>query len=149
MNARRARRITSLWGLALFGLPALMVEASAESVDNAGVRHEALAANLELLLSSPIRPYSAGLFFNHRIAPGSRYHGALNLGGLFRYRADRHRLGIEVTGLFEDPDESTLMLGYYGTISRTVSFRFVVDAKINAGQEQVVRTELVWRINWR
>ncbi len=39
------------------------------------------------------------------------------------------------------------MVGYYGTISRTVSFKFVVGAKINAGQEQVVRTELVWRIN--
>jgi len=71
----------------------------------------------------------------------------VNFSGLFRYRADRNRLGIEAFEPFEDPAESTLMVGYYGTISRTVSFKFVVGTKINAGQEQVVRTELVWRIN--
>ncbi len=34
MNTRRARRIACLWGLAVFGLPVLIVEASAESADN-------------------------------------------------------------------------------------------------------------------
>ncbi len=110
MNTRRARRIACLWGLALFGLPVLIVEASAESADNdwqlsvpfylqggayfsqkgdASVTFEALAANLELLLSSPIRPYSVGLFFNQRISPDNRYNGALNLGGFLDYRANR------------------------------------------------------------
>ena len=200
MNTRRARRIVCLWGLALFGLPALIVEASAESADSdwqlsvplylqggayfrqegdASVSYEVLAANLELLLSSPIRPYSVGLFINQRISPDSRYSGALNLGGFLEYRADRwdtstylfrnqsrgapglwvfgeqlryqfadgHKLGIEVIGTFKDPGASTLMFGYYGTISRTVSVNFVAGAKINAGQERVARTELVWRIH--
>ena len=200
MNARRARRIACLWGLALFGLPVLMVDVSAQSADNdwqlsvplylqggayfrqkgdASVTFEALAANLELLLSSPIRSYSVGLFFNHRTSPDSRYNGAVNLGGFLEYRADRwdtstylfrnqsrgvpglwvfgeqvryqvgdrHKLGIEAFGPLEDPTESTLMLGYYGTISRTVSFKFVAGAKINAGRERVARTELVWRIH--
>ena len=200
MNTRRARRIACLWGLALFGLPVLIVEASAESADSdwklsvplyvqggayfrqngdASVTFEALAANLELLLSSPIRPYSVGLFFNSRISPDNRYSGAVNLGGFLEYRADRwdtstylfrnqsrgapgiwvfgeqvryqvadgHKLGIEAFGPLADPAESTLMLGYYGTISRTVSFKFVAGAKINAGRERVARTELVWRIN--
>ncbi len=200
MNARRARRIICLWAIALFGLSALIVEASAESADNnwqlsvplylqggayfrqkgdASVTHEALAANLELLLSSPIRPYSVGLFFNSRISPDNRYSGAVNLGGFLEYRADRwdtstylfrnqsrgapglwvfgeqvryqvadrHKLGIEVIGTFTDPGASTLMFGYYGTISRTVSINFVAGAKINAGRERVARTELVWRIH--
>ena len=200
MNTQKARRIASLWGLALFGLPVLIVEASAETADrgwqvdvplyvkggayfqqkgDAIVTHEALAANLELLLSSPIRPYSFGLFFNSRISPDNRHSGAVNLGGFFEFRADRwdtstylfrnqsrgapglwvfgeqlryqfadgHKLGIEVIGTFEDPGASTLMFGYYGTISRTVSVNFVAGAKINAGQERVARTELVWRIH--
>jgi hypothetical protein len=200
MNTRRARRIACLWGLALFGLPVLIVEASAESADSdwqlsvplylqggayfrqkgdASVTFEALAANLELLLSSPIRPYSVGLFFNSRISPDSRYNGTLNLGGFLEYRADRwdtstylfrnqsrgapglwvfgeqfryqvadrHKLGIEVIGTFKDPGASTLMLGYYGTISRTISVKFVAGAKINAGGDRVARTELVWRIH--
>ena len=200
MNTRRARRIACLWGLALFGLPVLIVEASAESADSdwqltiplslqggayfrqigdASVIFEALAANLELLLSSPIRPYSVALFSYQRISPDSRYSGAVSFGGLFRYRADnwdsstylfknksreapgrwilgeriryriadRHKLGIEVIGTFKDPDASTLMFGYYGTISRTVSVNFVAGAKINAGRERVARTELVWRVH--
>ncbi len=200
MNTRRARRIACLWGLALFGLPVLIVEASAESADSdwqlsvplhlqggayfrqkgdASVTFEALAANLELLLSSPIRPYSVGLFFNSRISPDSRYNGTLNLGGFLEYRADRwdtstylfrnqsrgarglwvfgeqfryqvgdrHKLGIEVIGTFKDPGASTLMLGYYGTISHTISVKFVAGAKINAGGDRVARTELVWRIH--
>ena len=200
MNTRRACPISCLWGLALFGFPALFVEAAAESADNdwqlsvplylqggtyfrqkgdINVTFEALAANLELLLSSPIRPYSIGLFFNSRISPDSRYNGAVNLGGFLEYRsgrwdtstylfrnqsrgapclwvfgeqvryqvADGHKLGIEAFGPLEDPAESTLMLGYYGTISRTVSFKFVAGAKINAGRERVARTELVWRIH--
>ncbi len=200
MNTRRTRRIACLWGLALFGLPVLIAEASAESTDNdwqlsvplylqggayyrrkgdASVTFEALAANLELLLSSPIRSYSVGLFINSRISSDDRYNGAVNLGGFLDYRADRwdtstylfrnqsrgapgvwvfgeqvryqvadrHKLGIEAFGPLEDPAESTLMLGYYGTISRTVSFKFVAGAKINAGRERVARTELVWRIN--
>ena len=200
MNTQKARRIASLWGLALFGLPVLIVEASAETADrgwqvdvplyvkgsayfqqkgDAIVTHEALAANLELLLSSPIRPYSFGLFFNSRISPDNRHSGAVNLGGIFEYRADRwdtstdlfrnqsrgapglwvfgeqlryqvadrHKLGIEVIGTFKDPGASTLMLGYYGTISRTVSIKFVAGANINDGRNRVARTELVWRIN--
>ena len=200
MNTQRACRISCLWVLVLFGLPVLIVEASAETADrgwqvdvplyvkggayflqkgDASVTHEALAANLELLLSSPIRPYSFGLFFNSRLSPDSRYNGTLNLGGFFEYRADRwdtstylfrnqsrgaprlwvfgeqlryqvadrHKLGIEVIGTFKDPAASTLMLGYYVTISSTVSVNFVAGAKINAGQERVARTELVWQIH--
>jgi hypothetical protein len=70
------------------------------------------------------------------------------LGERVRYRvADRHKLGIEAIGTFQDPGETTLMLGYYGTISRAVSVKFVAGAKINAGQERTAHTELVWRIN--
>jgi hypothetical protein len=200
MNTRRACPISCLWGLALFGLPVLIVEAAAESADSdwqlsiplylnggayfqqkgdASVTHEALAANLELLLSSPMRPYSVGLFFNSRISPDSRYNGVVNLGGFLEYRADRwdtstylfrnqsrgapglwvfgervrfrvadrHKLGIEVIGTFKDPGASTLMLGYYGTISRTISIKFVAGTNINAGRDRVARTELVWRIH--
>ncbi len=200
MNARRTRRTTCLCGLVLLFSLALPVEALAESTDShwqfsvplymkgaavyqqngdASTSFEALATTLELLFSSPIRPYSVGLFFNSRISPDSRYNGALNLGGFLEYRADRwdsstylfrnqsrgapglwvfgeqlryqvadrHKLGIEAFGPLADPAESTLMLGYYGKISRTISVNFVVGAKINAGQERVARTELVWRIH--
>jgi len=200
MNVRRACRITCLWVFALFGLPALIVDASADSADNewqlsvplylkggaffqqkgdASVSYEAFAANLELVLSSPMRPYSISLFFNQRISPDSRFNAAVNLGGLFRYKAsrwdsstyvfksdsrgspglwvlgeqlryrfaDRHKLGIEAFAPIKDPGETTLMLGYYGAISRTVSIKIVAGANINAGQDRVALTEVVWQIN--
>lgn len=200
MNTRRACRVTCVWVFALFGLPALIVEASAESDGNdwqlsvplylkggaffqqkgdARATYQALVANLEFALSSPIRPYSVGLFVNQRFSPDNRFDGAVNLGGLFRYKAtqwdtstyvfksesrggpglwvfgeqvryrfaDRHKLGIEAFGPFRDPGETTLLLGYYGTISRTVSVKIVAGANINAGQDRVALAELVWQIN--
>ena len=136
MNVRKVRRITCLWGLALFGLPVWIAEASAES-----------AANLELVLSTPMRPYSIDLFFNQRISPDSRFNAAVNLGGLFRQRADRHKFGIEAFAPFRNPDDTTLVLGYYGTISHTVSIKIFAGANINAGQDRVALAELVWQIN--
>ena len=200
MSARRECRTTCLWGFAVLGLFALMVEALAESDDNdwqlsvplhlkggaffqqkgdARATYEALAANLEFVLSSPIRPYSVGLFVNQRFSPDNRFDGAVNFGGLFRYKAsqwdtstyvfksesrggpglwvfgeqvrykfaDRHKLGIEAFGPFKDLGETTLLLGYYGTISRSVSVKIVAGANINAGQDRVALTELVWQIN--
>ncbi len=39
------------------------------------------------------------------------------------------------------------MLGYYGTISRSLSVKFVVGAKFKSGQKRSARTELVWQFN--
>ncbi len=68
--------------------------------------------------------------------------------GRIRYRlSETHKLGIEAFGSFEDSASPRLMIGYYGTISRTVSVKFVAGLNTNAGQERVARTELVWQVN--
>ena len=68
--------------------------------------------------------------------------------GQIRYRlAERHKLGIEAIGSLEDTASPKLMIGYYGTISRTVSVKFVAGLNNNAGQERVARAELVWQVN--
>jgi len=68
--------------------------------------------------------------------------------GRVRYRfADKHKLGIEVVGSLRDPIASNLMVGYYGTISRSLSVKLVVGSRFSAGQNRVARTELVWQFN--
>jgi hypothetical protein len=65
-----------------------------------------------------------------------------------RYRfAARHKLGIEVVGPLRDPSASNLMVGYYGTITKSFSVNFVVGSKLKSGQKRIARTELVWQFN--
>lgn len=68
--------------------------------------------------------------------------------GRIRYRlSEWHKLGVEANGSFEDSASPKLMIGYYGTISRTVSVKFIAGLNTNAGQERVARAELAWRVN--
>lgn len=65
-----------------------------------------------------------------------------------RYRfAARHKLGVEIVGPFRDPSAPNVMLGYYGTISRSLSVKVVAGSKFKSGQKRVARTELVWQFN--
>jgi hypothetical protein len=75
-------------------------------------------------------------------------NGVWRYFGRVRYRfADKHKLGIEVVGSLRDPVASNLMVGYYGTISRSFSVKLVVGSRFSAGQNRVARTELVWQFN--
>lgn len=69
-------------------------------------------------------------------------------GGRVRYRlAERHKVGIEILGLVDDPGSSSLMFGYYGQISNKLSIKLVAGASIDSWRERTARTELVWQIN--
>lgn len=68
--------------------------------------------------------------------------------GRVRYKVRKnHKIGIELVGTFRDPQASSLMIGYYGKISRSVSVNLVAGATLNSGRDRSARTELVWQIN--
>ena len=68
--------------------------------------------------------------------------------GRVRYRlAENHKFGIEVAGKLLDPQASKLMIGYYGTISRSLSVNVVAGAALNSGHDLAARMELVWQIH--
>ena len=84
-------------------------------------------------------------YFAYDMAPGAP--GAWLYGGRIRYKCtQRHKLGIEAFGSFEESASPKLMIAYYGTISRTVSVKFVAGLDTDADQQRVVRTEIVWQI---
>jgi hypothetical protein len=67
--------------------------------------------------------------------------------GRVRYQfAENHKFGIGLVGTLRDPEASTLLLGYYSTISRFVSLNFVVGTTLKSGSDRAARTELVWQI---
>jgi len=68
--------------------------------------------------------------------------------GRLRYRvSDRHKLGIRTMATFRDPDEPELMLGYFGSISDSLSLNVLVGAGINAGPDLAAQLELSWQIH--
>jgi hypothetical protein len=57
----------------------------------------------------------------------------------------RHKLGVEAIGTFRDGGSPTLLLGYYGRLSRSIS----VTAAIGSGKERdpAARIELSWQLD--
>jgi hypothetical protein len=145
---------------------------------NASGAFNFVSASVEAILSSPARPFAAGLFVDYSYSTDSRHDGSVNAGALFEYEknnwdtntfvftskspgaaslwlyagrvrykvAENHKFGIGLVGTFREPKASTLLLGYYSTISRFVSLNFVVGTTFNSGSDRAARTELVWRI---
>jgi len=67
--------------------------------------------------------------------------------GRVRYEVvNNHKLGIELIGTLREPSASTLMFGYYGTISRSLSLNFVSGASLRSARHRAARIELVWQI---
>ncbi len=64
-----------------------------------------------------------------------------------RYKfADNHKIGVEVVGPLRDPSTSALMIGYYASLSPSVSFNFAAGAALNSGRNRKVRIALIWQI---
>jgi hypothetical protein len=73
--------------------------------------------------------------------------GLLLFAGRVRYEfADKHKFGVEVVGPLRDPSTSALMIGYYASISRSVSINFAAGAALNSGRNRKVRIALIWQI---
>ena len=67
--------------------------------------------------------------------------------GRLRYRvADNHKLGVEAMGSLRGPSSPTLALGYYVSISDSLSLNVVADPGISTGPDLAGRIELVWQI---
>ncbi|MBT8099648.1 MAG: hypothetical protein KJO82_07850 [Gammaproteobacteria bacterium] len=68
-------------------------------------------------------------------------------GARVRYRVSQSgKLGGEIFGDIDNLDTPILMLGYYGDLSRTLSFRILGGATINQQDSGRARAELVWQI---
>jgi len=64
-----------------------------------------------------------------------------------RYRfAENHKLGIVLGGAFRGRNTPTVMLGYYGTISNSLSLNVVAGPVAGGRQDFSARIELVWQV---
>ncbi len=98
------------------------------------------------LFEHEIRNWDSSLYVFNYDAPDAK--PLWEFAGRVRYRfAARHKLGVEVVGPFRDSSTSNVMLGYYGTISRSLSVNVVAGTDLKSGQQRVARTELVWQFN--
>ncbi len=98
------------------------------------------------LFEHGIRNWDSSLYVVNYDAPDAS--PLWKFAGRVRYRvAARHKLGVEIVGPFGDRSAANVMLGYYGTISRSLSVKFVAGSKFKSGQNRSARTELVWQFN--
>lgn len=64
--------------------------------------------------------------------------------GRIRYSlTQRHKIGIETIGKFDDAGSPTLLLGYYRKLSRSLSVSVAIGS--GAGADLAARTELSWQ----
>lgn len=67
--------------------------------------------------------------------------------GRLRYRfAGEHKVGLEAAGAIGNPKSLQLMLGYYGTISDSLSMTVAAGRGTSGDPDLSARLELVWRI---
>jgi hypothetical protein len=68
--------------------------------------------------------------------------------GRVRYRvAENHKLGVETTVPFKDPDSLELMLVYYGEISDSISLTVAAGPGMGEVPDFNARLELTWQIH--
>lgn len=61
--------------------------------------------------------------------------------------ARRHKVGLEVFGLFNKASEPDLLLGYYGDLTDRWSVKFAAGTNIHDSSDRILRTELVFEIH--
>jgi hypothetical protein len=66
-------------------------------------------------------------------------------GSLRRQISERHSLGIEAFGSIETHKPSKWLLGYTGTISKSVSVSIAAGSGFGNGPDRVARGSVVWR----
>lgn len=65
-----------------------------------------------------------------------------------RYRmSENYKLGIEAMAAIDDADAPDLMLGYYGSISDSLSLNILAGAGIRGTPDLAVKMELSWQIH--
>ena len=68
--------------------------------------------------------------------------------GRLRYRvAQKHKLGVMASGSFRYPGSPALALGYFGSISDSLSLNVIVDPGINKGPDLAAQLQLVWQVH--
>jgi hypothetical protein len=88
---------------------------------------------------------TATYVFGHKPTRARRRWG---LAGRVRYQvAEHHKIGVEAIGAPEDTAPLKLMIGYYGTISESLSARIAVGKVLNIPASQSVQAELNWQIH--
>jgi hypothetical protein len=66
-------------------------------------------------------------------------------GGVRRRISSHHSLGIELFGALDTGKPAKWLLGYYGTITETLSVGVAVGSVFDAGPDWVARTSVTWR----
>lgn len=138
-------------------------------------RRDAFVGTAHLRFASPARPIVAGIMVEYGLideyantllvagtfsyelskwtaAAGPFYKRAVRGVGEWQYWcgarrhiADRHAIGVELFGSLDTGRPAKWMLGYYGTITETLSFDVAAGSGIAAGPHWVARTSVTWR----
>ena len=102
--------------------------------------------NLGTYLKYNLRKWDATTYLFVNKSP--RTKGTWLFGGRLRYRvADNHKLGVIATGSFRYPGSPELALGYFGSISDSLSLNVIADPGFNKGPDLAAHMELVWQIH--
>jgi len=64
-----------------------------------------------------------------------------------RYRVKEHfKLGIEALAPIAHANAPEVMLGYYGSITKSLSLNVLAGAGVNGGPDRLARMELSWQV---
>jgi hypothetical protein len=66
-------------------------------------------------------------------------------GSVRRRIANRQSLGVEIFGALETGRPAKWLVGYYGTITETLSVSVAAGTEFDAGPDWVARTSVMWR----
>jgi hypothetical protein len=67
--------------------------------------------------------------------------------GRVRYRLSRcHKIGLQAAGTFKTSNSPHVAIGYYGSLSESLSLNIIADPGINGSVDFATRLELVWQI---
>jgi hypothetical protein len=83
------------------------------------------------------------LFVNQAPGRGDTWLYAARL----RYRvAERYKLGVEALAPVERANAPELMLGYYGSLTKSLSLNVLAGTGVNGGPDRLARMELSWQV---
>lgn len=79
-------------------------------------------------------------------SPGGEYIW-LSAGRL-RYRLlENHKFGIEAVAAIDHPKSPEIVLGYYGTISESLTLNIFAGSGVNTGPDFATKIELAWTVH--
>jgi len=138
-------------------------------------RRDAFVATTHLRFASPARPVAAGLMVEYRLSDGQAdrlliggmfsyrlpgwtiatspfYNQTMHGTGVWQYWCrgrrhitDRHAIDVELFGSLETGRPGKWMLGYFRSVTESLSVNVAAGSRFDAGSDWLARTSVTWR----